>query len=356
MNLSLRLRIFGGFQPYRRALMVFVGLVISLVAFLRPFQADAEPDSTREYLKKYNRPLSIPFPEDNRYSSERDLLGRTLFFDPRLSGSNWISCGTCHNPGLGWSDGLAKGIGHGMKELGRRTPTILNLAWSEAFFWDGRAETLEKQALGPITSPGEMNLPTNKLLDKLISIPEYKALFHKAYREEPINENLIAKAIATFERNVVSGKAPFDRWLDGDNAAVSAEAKRGFIIFNTKANCANCHGGWRFTDDSFHDIGIPGEDRGRGELLKEIPSAQFAFKTPTLRNIDRRAPYMHDGSETTLEAIIDFYNVGGKAKRPSLSAEIKPLNLTAAEKRELIAFLKTLTSTDKPVEIPVLPR
>ena len=165
MNLSLRLRIFGGFQPYRRALMVFVGLVISLVAFLRPFQADAEPDSTREYLKKYNRPLSIPFPEDNRYSSERDLLGRTLFFDPRLSGSNWISCGTCHNPGLGWSDGLAKGIGHGMKELGRRTPTILNLAWSEAFFWDGRAETLEKQALGPITSPGEMNLPTNKLLD-----------------------------------------------------------------------------------------------------------------------------------------------------------------------------------------------
>ena len=117
-----------------------------------------------------------------------------------------------------------------MKELGRRTPTILNLAWSEAFFWDGRAETLEEQALGPITSPGEMNLPTNKLLDKLISIPEYRALFHKAYREEPINENLIAKAIATFERSVVSGMAPFDRWLDGDNAAVSAEAKRGFII------------------------------------------------------------------------------------------------------------------------------
>ena len=356
MKILLRSKPLGVFYGYARSLVLLLILSISLVVFFSPFKVDANRDDAGMYLKKYQRPASIPFPKDNSYSPEREMLGRVLFFDPRLSGSNWISCGTCHNPALGWGDGLPKGIGHGMKELGRRTPTILNLAWSETFFWDGRAGTLEEQALGPIASPGEMNLPTNKMIDKIILIPEYKVLFHQAYPGEPINEKLVAKAIATFERKVVSGKAPFDRWLEGDKGAVSEEAKRGFVLFNTKANCAQCHSGWRFTDDSFHDIGIPGDDRGRGALFKEISAAQFAFKTPTLRNVDRRAPYMHDGSESTLEDVIDFYNIAGKAKRPSLSPEIKPLNLTKQEKNELIAFLRTLTSTDKPVEIPMLPR
>jgi cytochrome c peroxidase len=356
MKLSSRLQRFGGFQAHRGGLVLFLILLVSLVTSFSPVKVDANRDGAGTYLKKYQRPASIPFPKDNGYSRERETLGRVLFFDPRLSGSNWISCGTCHNPALGWGDGLPKGIGHGMKELGRRTPTILNLAWSETFFWDGRAATLEEQALGPIASPGEMNLPTNKMIDKIILIPEYKVLFHKAYPGEPINERLVAKAIATFERKVVSGKAPFDRWLEGDKKAVSEEAKRGFVLFNGKANCAQCHSGWRLSDDSFHDIGIPGEDRGRGALFKEVPGAQFTFKTPTLRNVDRRAPYMHDGSVSTLEEVVEFYNIAGKAKRPSLSPEIKPLNLTEQEKRELIAFLRTLTSTDKPIEIPMLPR
>jgi cytochrome c peroxidase len=284
------------------------------------------------------------------------MLGRTLFFDPRLSGSNWISCATCHNPALDWGDGLPKGIGHGMKELGRRTPTILNLAWSEAFFWDGRASSLEEQALGPIASPGEMNLATDKMVTKILQVPGYKHLFQKAYPNEPINEKLVAKAIAAFERTIVSEKAPFDQWFEGNENAISEEAKKGFVLFNTKGNCAACHGGWRFTDDSFHDIGVPGVDRGRGDFFKEIPVAQFSFKTPTLRNVVGRAPYMHDGSEKTLEDVIDLYNIGGKTKRDSLSGEIKPFNLTDQEKQALIAFLKTLTSVDKAVEIPALPR
>ena len=310
----------------------------------------------RQLLKQYERPTSIPNPADNLSTPERVQLGKTLFFDPRLSASNWISCGTCHNPFLSWGDGLPKGIGHGMKELGRRTPTVLNLAWASALFWDGRAATLEEQALGPIVAPGEMNLPVRKMIDKLDAIGAYKPLFDKAYPQEPLNEKSVAKALAVFQRGLISGKASFDQWMGGDESAVSAEAKRGFELFNGKANCAQCHKSWRFTDDSFHDVGVPGGDRGRGTLFKNIPVMQFAFRTPTLRNVDHRAPYMHNGSEKSLEGVIELYNVGGRVKRPSLSALMKPLNLSTQEKLELLAFLKTLTSKDAPVELPVLPR
>ncbi|HYE76149.1 MAG TPA: cytochrome c peroxidase, partial [Blastocatellia bacterium] len=232
----------------------------------------------------------------------------------------------------------------------------LNLAWSEALFWDGRAESLEAQALGPIQAAGEMNLPLDQMVQKVSEISGYKELFAKAYPGEPVNEKTVAKAIATYERTVTSAPAPFDQWVSGKGSAISESAKRGFALFNGKANCAACHSGWRFTDDSFHDIGLPGEDRGRGAILKEIEITQFAFKTPTLRDADRRGPYMHDGSEKTLEDVIELYNQGGRVKRPSLSNEIKPLNLTAEEKHDLVEFLKTLTSPSQPVTIPALPR
>ena len=316
----------------------------------------AERLASEPFLAGYARPASTPFPEDNRYTPEREALGRTLFFDPRLSGSGWISCASCHNPGLSWGDGLPRAIGHGMKTLGRRTPTILNLAWGQAFFWDGRADTLEAQALGPIQAAGEMNLDLSSMIARIDGIPSYKALFAKAYPGEPVAPETVAKAIATFERGVVSPDAPFDRWVAGDDAAISAEAKRGFVVFNTKAACAKCHSGWRFTDDSFHDIGVAGDDLGRGALLKDIPAVQHAFKTPTLRDADRRGPYMHDGSIATLEAVVDFYDRGGLAARPSLSNDLKPLGLTPEEKRQLLAFMRTLTSPDRPVQVPALPR
>ena len=305
---------------------------------------------------KYRRPAVTPTPEDNKASSARELLGRTLFFDPRMSGSNWISCGSCHNPAFSWGDGLPKAIGHGMQTLGRRTPTILNLAWSDSMFWDGRAGSLEEQALGPVKAAGEMNLPLEVLVEKIGSVPGYRHMFEKAYPGEGVSESSIAKAIAAFERTVVSAPSPFDRWVDGDVNAISESAKRGFAVFNGDARCAQCHSGWRFTDDSFHDIGVTGNDLGRGALLKDLEVMQFAFKTPTLRNVEHRAPYMHNGSEATLEEVVELYDRGGDIRRPSLSPEIKPLNLTAQQKQDLVAFMRTLTSKDKPVEIPVLPR
>ncbi|MBC7660629.1 MAG: c-type cytochrome [Chitinophagaceae bacterium] len=309
-----------------------------------------------KYKDLYKRPTQIPYPSSNTYSDARMILGRTLFFDPRLSGSNWISCATCHNPAFSWGDGLAKGIGDGMKDLSRRTPTILNLAWGELMFWDGRAESLEAQALGPVASTGEMNLPIDQLLAKISKIQGYKTLFKGAYPEEGITKDTISKAIATFERSVVSGKAPFDRWIEGDETAISEKAKHGFTLFNEKASCSQCHSGWRFTDEGFYDIGLAGDDKGRGKILGDIETLQYAFKTPTLRNVDHRAPYMHNGSETSLTKVVDFYNKGGDVTRGSKSEHVKPLLLSDDEKDALIAFLKTLTSIDAATPVTMLPR
>ena len=304
----------------------------------------------------FRRPVTPNFPKDNLHTPERETLGKALFFDPRLSGANSISCASCHNPSFSWGDGLPKGVGHGSKEVGRRTPTILNTGYAELLFWDGRAGSLEEQALGPIAAPGEMNLPLNQMVAKLKAIEGYKPMFDKAYPKEGISETTVAKAIATFERTVVSGTAPFDEWVAGKESALSDSAKRGFDLFNTKAACVKCHSGWNFTDDGFHDIGLASDDVGRGKLLKELESMQFAFKTPTLRNARQRAPFMHDGSEPTLEAVVQYYNRGGASKRPSLSPEIQTLNLTDTEVKDLCNFMDTLASNDRPVEIPVLPR
>lgn len=311
--------------------------------------------SIKELKKAYSRPKNVPYLDDNPYTTEKELLGKNLYFDPRLSGSGMISCASCHNPSLGWSDGLEKAMGHGHKQLGRKSPTILNLAWTEKMMWDGRFSHLEGQALGPISSPDEMNMDMKSLPERLKAIPGYVSLFEKAFPKQEISNDLIARAIAVYERGVVSGQAPFDRWIKGDEKAITEDAKKGFALFNSKANCASCHSGWRFTDDSFHDIGLKSEDVGRGKFLK-LKSQQFAFKTPGLRNIAVRAPYMHDGSEKTLAQVIDFYDKGGHAKRDSLSGLIKPLGLTDEEKMQLAKFMESLTSKDKAVEFPILPR
>ena len=347
------------FCPSRNALTM-VGLTAATLVTSLCLQALAASDTTtaayERFSKDYTRPTRVPEPADNRVTPARELLGRTLFFDPRLSGSNWISCASCHNPGFAWSDGLPRAIGAGMKTLGRRTPTILNLAWSDSLFWDGRADSLEQQALGPVQAAGEMNLPLDQLDAKLRGIEGYRQLFAAAYPGEPMGPSTVAKAIAAFERTVVSATAPFDRWIAGDQNAISEEAKRGFVVFNQEGRCAKCHSGWRFTDDSFHDIGVSTDDPGRGALLKNIPVMASAFKTPTLRNVDQRAPYMHNGTATTLEEVVDLYDRGGAVRRASLSPEIVELNLTAAQKQDLVAFLRTLSSQDQPVVVPALPR
>jgi cytochrome c peroxidase len=297
----------------------------------------------------------IPFPSENPYTPAKALLGRLLYYDTRLSGAGTLACASCHNPGLGYGDGLAKAIGDGMKPLDRRSPSIVNSAWGKLFMWDGSAASLEEQALGPIEAPREMNQRLARLVRILSDIPDYRTLFATAFPHRAIAAATIGAAVATYERTIVSGVASFDAWVEGDGAAISDAARRGFALFNTKARCAACHAGWNFSDDGFHDIGLPDGDTGRGRLLPQVLMMQHAFKTPGLREIARRAPYMHDGSLPTLAAVVAHYNLGG-VERPSKSELITPLDLSAAEQADLVAFLMTLTSADTPGVVPALPR
>ena len=315
--------------------------------------AGAGEHDLAQMIADYRRPDRIPFPEENPYSEIKAELGKMLFFDPRLSGSNLISCGTCHNPSFGWEDNQATGTGQGMGKLGRHTPTILNLAWGELFMWDGRADSLEEQALGPIQADVEMAQNLDALLEELAAIDGYVALFEQAFPGEGITEETLGMAIATYERTIVSNLAPFDRWIAGDDSAIDDSAQRGFVLFNTKANCVACHSTWTFTDHSFHDIGLPSDDPGRSEIVG-MPEFKHSFKTPGLRNIVERAPYMHDGSLTTLRQVVDHY-ADGFVERPTLSSDMQRLDLSDAEREDLVAFMRTLSSLDDPVDIPVLP-
>ena len=333
-----------------------IGFGAAIVGESRKVQLTQKADSGLDALKaQFRRPATIPFPKDNTYTPQKASLGKKLYFDTRLSVTSAQSCASCHSPGFGWGDGLAVGVGHGMAKLGRRSPTVVNAAWSAIFMWDGRLATLEEQALGPIESPGEMNMPIDRLMTRLESIAEYKPLFEAAFPGEGMKVKTLARAIATYERTVVSERAPFDAWIEGDEKAIPEDAKRGFALFNGKAQCAACHEGWNFTNEGFQDIGLPSEDIGRGQFLPGVIKMQHAFKTPGLREIGRRGPYMHDGSLATLEQVIDHYDHAGVV-RPSRSDLMRPLGLTAQEKSELVAFLKTLTSDLGPTAVPVLPR
>ncbi len=325
-------------------------VIAAMVAGTTTGLATAQDSLTRA---DYERPTDIPFPEENSYSEAKAELGKMLFFDPRLSRENNLTCASCHNPSFAWEDAQPTSVGTPMSRLGRHTPTVLNLAWGELYFWDGRAESLEEQALGPIQAGGEMAQDLDELLVELRNVPGYVQFFENVFPGEGVTADNIGKAIATYERTLVSAEAPFDRWVKGDDNAISEAAKRGFEVFNTKARCASCHEGWNFTDWGFHDIGLGDADEGRYEVL-EFDALKHAFKTPGLRNIVERAPYMHDGSLKTLEEVVDHYD-SGFVKRPSLSSEMQELGLTASEKSDLVAFLQSLSSDDPAVSLPKLP-
>ncbi len=325
------------------------------VCAAQSWSASAGESDISALRANFRRPSSIPQPKNNPTTPDKVTLGRMLFFDPRLSGSGAISCASCHNPGLAWADGLPKGIGHLGARLPRHTPTIIDAAFGEPYFWDGRAATLEEQAKAPLTSATEMSMSLELALPMLRSVPGYVDAFARAFPDKPISLDTISRALASFERTVISNPAPFDRWVDGDNRAISPAATRGFVLFNGKANCSVCHTGWRMSDDGFHDIGLEDADRGRAAIVPGIVQLEHAFKTPTLRNISQRAPYMHDGSIATLEAVIDHYD-GGFEKRPSLDSNVHSLALTPTEKSDLLAFLETLTSIDDSVALAALPR
>ena len=335
------------------AITLTMGLALGAAAVAGPSD---KPTMTLDQMRaQYKRPATIPFPADNPYTLAKVSLGKQLYFDTRLSGANVQSCASCHNPAYGWGDGLPKGVGHGMKTLGRRSPSIINAAFGPIFMWDGRAGSLEEQALGPIKTDVEMNLPIDQLMERLKGIPGYTPLFNAAFPNEGIKPETVAKAIATYERTVVSARAPFDAWIGNDERAISEDAKRGFVLFNGKAQCAACHESWNFTNDGFQDIGLASQDIGRGEYLPGVVKMKHAFKTPGLREIGRRSPYMHDGSLATLEKVVEHYDHGG-VDRESRSDLMKPLGLTAQEKADLVAFMKTLDSNLSPTSVPVLPR
>lgn len=276
-----------------------------------------------------------------------------LFFDTRLSRDRNLSCASCHNPSFGWEVPFDRAIGAGGKPLGRHAPTALNQAWSKNLFWDGRAATLEAQARGPIEASVEMDLPMGVAVDRLKAVEGYRKAFERAFPKAGITDTTIVQAIATFERTIVTGDTPFDRWMRGDAKAVGEPVKRGFAVFTGKGQCAACHSGWNFSDDKFHDIGLATTDEGRFKVSGQAAD-RHVFKTPGLREIAARAPYMHAGQTATLEAVIAHY-VGGGEKRPTLSPLMKPVALNAAEVQDLIAFLRSLSSPQTAMALPNLP-
>lgn len=299
------------------------------------------------------RPDTIKHPDGVPPNAAMVELGRALFFDHRLSGNRQQSCASCHMPELGLGDGTAKGRGTTGGALPRNTPHLYNLAWNISFFWDGRAQSLEEQALGPIQAPGEMNMPLPRMIATLSALTGYQAQFRTAFGSEEVSAEKVAQAIAAFERTLVSNNSAFDRYQAGDRNAMSPEAVRGLALFTGKAQCVQCHDGPNFTDNSFHNIGVGDADPGRATVVQDR-SLTGAFKTPGLRNVALTAPYMHDGSQKTLEDVMRHYNRGGR-KTPHLDRLMKPLKLNNREIMELIAFMGALTDpvrVDRPQSLP----
>jgi cytochrome c peroxidase len=275
--------------------------------------------------------LYMPVPEDNPITTERVERGRELFFDKRLSRDGTIACASCHDPERAFSDGRPVAIGV-FNRVGRRSaPALVNRGYGRSFFWDGRAATLEEQVLQPIQDRNEMDM----------TLPEVSARVGL-----PIEE--VSRSLASFVRSLLSGDSPFDRFINGDRSALTAEQQAGLQLFRGKANCTACHVGPTFSDERFHNTGVAWRD---GRMLDDgrfgvtgKPEDRGAFKTPTLREIARTAPYMHDGSIGTLTEVVEYYDRGANANR-HLDVELRPLRLAEAEKEALVSFLESLNGT-----------
>lgn len=332
---------------------VLLGLTLGCVALANATSSPAQ--------EPHGVPLGLPainVPADNPMTPEKVELGKLLYFDPRLSSDGTISCASCHDPNKGWSNGAQFATGVDGQMGGRNSPTVLNTVYQRFQFWDGRAGSLEEQALGPIQNPIEMNLTLEEAVERLSAIEGYRARFQDVFGSE-VTAAGIGQAIAAFERTVISGNAPYDRFKAGDASALSEAAARGMKLFFGKANCSACHAGPNFTDNGFHNLGV-GIEASEPDLGRQVVSGQLgdrgSFKTPTLREIARTAPYMHDGSLQTLEEVVAYYNRGGTANA-QLDEEIYELKLSEQELADLVVFLKeALSSPDYPsVEPPVLP-
>ena len=330
-------------MPHRQA-GFFTICTAALLCLLSPLLVAQTADTGAVWRHIFKRPDTPPAPADNPPTPEKIALGAKLFADPRLSGTGQHSCASCHRPERAFTDGRRQARALTGAPLRRNTPALWNLAWSKQFFWDGRAPSLEAQVRMPIEAADEMGGDWPAILRRLEADAALVAEFRLAFPDTPaVSEASVVKALASYVRSLVSPPTPFDAWIEGDAAALKPDERRGFGLFTGKAGCMLCHVGWRFTDDRFHDIGLPGKDPGRAAIPDGTPG-RTAFKTPSLREVDRTAPYMHDGSLPTLAAVLRHYT-GGFIARPTLAPHMnRRLRLTAREKADLIAFLRTLSS------------
>jgi cytochrome c peroxidase len=279
---------------------------------------------------------------------DRVALGGKLFADPRLSGSGGRSCASCHRSDRAFTDGRQRAQGLSGAPLPRNTPSLWNLAWSKHYFWDGRAPSLEAQVRGPIEAADEMGGDWPTILGRLEADADLAGHFRVAFAgETPISQDTVVKALAAYLRSLVSPVTRFDAWIAGEAGALREAELRGFHLFTGKAGCLLCHAGWRFTDDRFHDIGLKGNDPGRGAVPGGTPGLR-AFKTPSLRELAHTAPYMHDGALPNLSAVVAHY-AGAFVRRPGLAPSMNPtLRLSPHERADLVAFLRTLSSEAAP--------
>jgi cytochrome c peroxidase len=318
--------------------------------------------------KELGAPTAPPEPPENPTTREKIELGRALFFDPRLSGTGQMACASCHDPELGWTDGRSTSFGHSREVLKRNAPGIMGAAASPNLFWDGRADSLEKQALAVLSNPSEMRSSPETVVSRLKAVADYRAAFEAAFPGRPIELERVAEAIAAFERSVQPGRSRFDAYLKGNTKALSDEAIVGLDIFRRDGRCMNCHNGPYFTDFQFHDLGLSYygrtlEDLGRYKTTGKAEDVG-RFRTPSLRNLGNTAPYMHNGL-FELDGVLNMYNAGMATIRrkpeqaddplfPTKSPHLKSLGLNRRDLADLKEFLLSLTEPKLRVRPPAL--
>ncbi len=354
------------YRTFNRKDLLAQAIAFGLVAAPMVAQADAGYvyEAGHASLKEWLLPDAAPSPDDNKYSEKRANLGKQLFFDPRLSGTGQVTCASCHFPERGWADGLPTAVRFQGKNVGLATPTIINLGYNDVLMWDGRMPNLEKQGFAGQGKPADINagstVEPEVVIERLNKVKAYVKLFEGAYPGEGLTRESVAKALAAFERTIVSRTSPFDRWVKGDKSALTEQQVKGFKAFVEKAKCVTCHLAPNFNDGGFHNIGLKSfgdadHNAGRFKQMKR-KSMDGAFKTPTLRDINQTAPYFHDGSAATLKDVVEHYALGGMVKTnlsPSLPQDIA---LTAQDKDDIVAFMNALTSEQPMFVYPVLPQ
>lgn len=333
----------------------FAALCIVCGHFGCQFALLAERPAAR--LKKELAPIPavVPAPESNPTTSEKVELGKWLFFDPRLSGDNKLSCASCHLPEKMFSDGKRRATGADDQPLPRNTPSLMNAGLRQTLFWDGRSDSLEQQALIPIQSPAEMDQDLDKLIEELSAIEGYARRFQEVFRRRITSED-IARALAAFQRTLVTRQSPLDKFLAGDKSALSPAAQTGLELFTGEAGCIHCHHGPLLSDGKYYRLGVGRGDRGRGGVTRQRDD-MYRFRTPSLREVAATGPYMHDGSQKTLFDVVQFYYRGIPQRGPeglALDAEAM-VDRSFSEIDALVAFLKSLSGEPLHIEPPVLP-